>query len=54
MIGDAFMGATKAVGTAAGMIPVLGVPAQLATQATLSGQRRFFGIFDKKYRRQQQ
>ena len=47
------MGLTRGVGTVAGYVPGLGKVADIATGATLSGQRRFFGLFDKKYREEQ-
>ena len=49
-VGNTIMGATKTLGRAVGMVPVLGTPAQLATRATLSGQQRFFGMFDRDKR----
>lgn len=53
MVGDAVMGLTRGVGNIAGFVPGVGQVAQLATQASLSGQQRVFGLFDKKYRQPQ-
>ena len=53
IVGDTMMGLTRGVGTVAGYVPGLGKVADIATGATLSGQRRFFGLFDKKYREEQ-
>lgn len=47
-LGDVVMGATRAIGNVAGRVPALGKAAQLATGASLRGQERFFGLFEKE------
>lgn len=42
------MGTTRAIGAIAGKVPALGKAAQLATGASLRGQQRFFGLFEKE------